>query len=282
MPNFNLDETGPLAAMFAAQAGATFGEGQTVPLPSLSRIREGTALVGRGEGGLSCISCHDFRGEHAVGDIRGPDMVQMHDRIRTDWLKRWLRDPGRYVEGTAMPAFFDGVTVAEREEKISRIVDAISAGTAMPTPDGLGGDGSSYLLQVTDHPVVFRGFVRDSSPRSIAVGLPGLLSYCFDADAGALRFAWAGAFLNANPEAICASWRIPHPLRPMKRGGMKFLGAIPDVFASLSNVKPFRLLQIESALLRLEAARATSNPKSHVSSYEQPAYWHQSGIRPSR
>lgn len=199
MPHFDFGITGPLATMFAAQAGTAFGDGATLPAPSLSRISQGIALIGRGEGGLSCIGCHDFRGEHAVGDMRGPDMMEMHDRIRTDWLKSWLREPSRYVEGTAMPAFFEGVTIADREEKISRIVDALSVGTTMPTPEGLGGDGSSYLLHVTDQPVVFRGFVRKSSPRSIAVGLPGLLSYCFDADACVLRSAWAGAFLSAKP-----------------------------------------------------------------------------------
>ena len=168
MPHFDPDKTGPLAAMFAAQAGAAFGEGATAPSSSLSRIRHGIALIGRGEGGLSCISCRNFRGEHTLGDIRGPGMVEMHDRIRTDWLKRWLRDPSRFVVGTAMPAFFEGATVAEREEKISRIVDALSADVAMPAPEGLGGDGLSYLLQVTDQPVVFRGVVTQVHSRWFA------------------------------------------------------------------------------------------------------------------
>ena len=187
MPQFDRAEVGALPQLFAAQAGAELGEGAKISPPPLARIQQGVALIGRGEGGLSCITCHDFRGEKSTGDIRGPDLVEIYDRARVDWLARWLREPIHVVAGTGMPAFFTGMPIAEREEKISRILAALSAGKSMPAPEGLSEDSRAYLLQVRDEPVVFRGFITECSPRAIAVGLPGMMSYCFDAEACAVR-----------------------------------------------------------------------------------------------
>jgi hypothetical protein len=39
----------------------------------------------------------------------------------------------------------------------------------------------------------------DSHTRSIAVGLPGFQSFCFDAEICALRYAWSGDFLDIAP-----------------------------------------------------------------------------------
>lgn len=55
------------------------------------------------------------------------------------------------------------------------------------------------VLRIQDRPVVQRGFLPDSSPRSIAVGLPGGVSFCFDAAECRLRYAWSGGFLNMKP-----------------------------------------------------------------------------------
>jgi hypothetical protein len=40
-----------------------------------------------------------------------------------------------------------------------------------------------------------------SGPKSIAVGLPGGVSYCFDAEACRIRYAWTGGFLD-----VAAVW----------------------------------------------------------------------------
>jgi hypothetical protein len=80
-----------------------------------------------------------------------------------------------------------------------------------------------YELRVSDRPVLQRGFLPDSSPRSIAVGLPGGLSYCFDAEACRLRYAWSGGFLNMKP-----TWH-ERGAAPPKLSGEKFFIA-PDTF----------------------------------------------------
>lgn len=45
-------------------------------------------------------------------------------------------------------------------------------------------------------PAVYRTFLPDTGPASIAVGLPGGVSYCWDAGQCRLRYAWKGGFVN--------------------------------------------------------------------------------------
>lgn len=186
----------PLVKLFAQQAGAELGEGATVPPPSPAQAAEGLKLLGKGEGGLGCINCHDFAGHRSAGDLRGPDMTEMHARVRTDWLLRWLREPSRLQPGTAMPAFFSDMPAAQAKAKMDAIVHALAAGRSLPLPEGLLDGPQDYRLAVRDEPVVFRTFIADSSTRSIAVGLPGGVSYVFDAEQCRVRYAWSGEFLD--------------------------------------------------------------------------------------
>jgi len=200
MPHFATNQVGSLVQLFAAQAGAAPGDGERVAKStSLELVQHGTKLIGRDEGGLSCINCHDFRGEPSGGEMRGPDMTEMSDRIRDEWLARWLRDPARIQAGTAMPSFFSEMPAREAEPKITAIINALAAGKLMPTPAGLSESAQAYLLLVKDEPIVFRTFIQDSSPRSIAVGFPGLNSFVFDAQLCRLRYAWSGDFLDVKP-----------------------------------------------------------------------------------
>ncbi len=48
-------------------------------------------------------------------------------------------------------------------------------------------------------PFLYRMFVRDSGPASIAVALPGEQNYVWDAGACRLRYAWRGAFIDPSP-----------------------------------------------------------------------------------
>ncbi|MDB6121136.1 MAG: Cytochrome c [Pedosphaera sp.] len=199
MPHFGQHNTASLVNHFAAQAGAEFGEGESIPQPILEQIQNGSKLIGKGQGGLSCIMCHDFRGEKSGGELRGPDMTEMYARIRTDWLRRWLRDPARIQPGTAMPSFFSDMPEAKGEEMINQLTQVLWAGRNMPIPEGLSDEAQAYLLLVKDEPILLRTFMPDSSPRSIAVGLPGNQSYCFDAQTCQLRYAWTGDFLDVKP-----------------------------------------------------------------------------------
>ena len=90
--------------------------------------------------------------------------------------------------------------------------------------DGTNATGASvdYKLRVKDRPLIQRGFLPDSSPRSIAVGLPGGLSYCFDAESCRLRYAWSGGFLDMKP-----TWHGRGAAPPELRGAKFFVA--PDM-----------------------------------------------------
>ena len=57
-----------------------------------------------------------------------------------------------------------------------------------------------YHVLVSDRSRIVRCTMPDSSSRSIAVGLPGGINYCFDAQECYVRYGWFGAFLDAGPD----------------------------------------------------------------------------------
>lgn len=258
----------PLVQLFAQQAGAELGEGASVPPPSPAQAAEGLKLLGKGDGGLACINCHDFAGHRSAGDLRGPDMTEMHARIRTDWLLRWLREPSRLQPGTAMPAFFSDMPAAQAHAKLAALVHALAAGKALSLPEGLLDKPQDYRLLVRDEPIVFRTFIADSSTRSIAVGLPTGVNYVFDAEQCRVRYAWSGEFLDVAPvwtgrgggPAKALGKRFftaptGHPLRignPDAEPQLKFLGyRLVDKFPEFS-------FEVNGVLVRQRVKRATA------------------------
>lgn len=65
--------------------------------------------------------------------------------------------------------------------------------TAHTTHAGAGEPLHPY--EVTP-PYLYRAYMEDASPASIAVNLPGGLSYCWDAATCELRYAWTGDFVD--------------------------------------------------------------------------------------
>lgn len=57
-----------------------------------------------------------------------------------------------------------------------------------------------FHLKVGESPVVQRANIPDTSPRSIAVGLPGGTNYAFDAANGFVPYGWSGGFLDIGPD----------------------------------------------------------------------------------
>lgn len=179
--------------------GETASPHPSAKQPSLLDVHSGVQLLGKGEGGLACLSCHDFKGAKSGGDLRGPDLARVHDRIRPEWIARWLRDPAQISPGTAMPNFFAAFSPKETDDKIRSIIAALSLGEKLPSLEGTLLDHEAYVLRVKDEPILFRSFIADASPQAIAVGLPGLVSYCFDAKESRLLYAWSGNFLDVRP-----------------------------------------------------------------------------------
>ena len=59
---------------------------------------------------VNCFQCHYRLGTPPPADpiAWAPDLVLTKDRLREDWVMRWLEDPGRVYPGTSMPANFAG------------------------------------------------------------------------------------------------------------------------------------------------------------------------------
>ena len=63
---------------------------------------------------------------------------------------------------------------------------------------------AEFKIFISNEPLVLRSSMPDSSPRSIAVGLPGGEAFCFDAANARFRYAWnvsepGAAFLDMRP-----------------------------------------------------------------------------------
>ncbi|MFN3484823.1 MAG: c-type cytochrome [Planctomycetota bacterium] len=202
MPQFSRQELEGLPRALRGAAGL-LPEPPRASRPSLApeQVQYGIRLLGKGQGGLSCIACHDFQGRASLG-TRGPDMVQMYERLRPEWFRRWMRDPGRLQPGTAMPQYFAGVAEPQVQKVIDALWDVLSLGDRMPLPEGFPDPketpAQSVLFQVAvrDEPMVIRAVLPGASASSIAVGFPAGVSICFDAELCRFRYAWTGGFLD--------------------------------------------------------------------------------------
>lgn len=83
------------------------------------------------------------------------------------------------------------------------VAPSLVAGVAQvqktPAPGGVQTTTENTRLLVKDEPIFFRASLQDSSPRSLAVGLPGAQNFCFDTALCRFRYAWAGGFLEVKP-----------------------------------------------------------------------------------
>jgi cytochrome c2 len=213
MPRFPARQLAGLSRALAAFAGRgeePDGEAPAAAAPgaALDRLRErGLALLGRDaeRGGLACVACHDFKEHRAVADERGPQLADTAERLRFDWFRRWMLDPGRIASGTAMPQFFAGERAAEAPDAIAALWAALSLGAAMPEPPGLRDFDAALADEVRPLPlsgaIVQRFILPEASAAAFAIGLPkeGKLppvSACFDAAVCRLAYAWEGGFID--------------------------------------------------------------------------------------
>jgi hypothetical protein len=111
-----------LAAGFAAQHGAAPDAGSTggptapagVAQPGGDLLATGYQLT-RKDGGLDCRQCHAVGRQEPLGDARtriahGINFVQIPQRMREDFYRRFILDPARYEPNTKMPKLSEGQT----------------------------------------------------------------------------------------------------------------------------------------------------------------------------
>jgi cytochrome c2 len=82
-----------------------------------------------GTEGPNCYQCHWFNGTpptNLAPVAWAPDLANVRERLRPDWVREWLMNPAKIYPGTAMPANFDGTqwqevwpgTAAEQVESV--------------------------------------------------------------------------------------------------------------------------------------------------------------------
>ncbi|MCH2149144.1 MAG: PA14 domain-containing protein [Phycisphaerales bacterium] len=197
MPEYG-DTVAGLASSFTS---ADAIEGDEIEPPfSIEAARVGHQLMG--DTGFKCIECHSFN-EHASMGEPGPDLADVHRRIRPGWLRTLLLDPQAINPGTRMPAFlaadhavFPDLLGGDPVRQADAIRSYLALGASMPLPSGVVVDSDDYLLQPVDEPMLVGVFMADISPRTIAVGFPERTHVAWDAQHARLALAWRGDFIN--------------------------------------------------------------------------------------
>ena len=204
MPRYHPQHVGVLAEGFAKSTGLEPGAGEAPPaLTSLQHVN-GRKMLGvlPDQGGMGCIGCHGW-GEHESLGEHGPNLARASERLRYDWFVRWMRDPARIHTGTSMPNYFAGQTPEQARPKLELLWAGLEAPASAGLPPGFEQQqakrGSEALPQPEDEAIVVRWDMPEATPAAIAVGLPGDVSYCFDAGESRLLYAWRGGFVDLGP-----------------------------------------------------------------------------------
>lgn len=115
-------------------------------LPTVTAAPEdaGTGRLLVGVGGCSCISCHQFGRYKSLG-LSVMDVQLMARRLKPDWFRRYLPNPGGLRPGTRMPSFWPegkalitNVFGGDTDRQIAAIWAFLSKGSAAQMPPGLG------------------------------------------------------------------------------------------------------------------------------------------------
>ncbi len=103
MPTFGFSdvEATQLVAMFSALDGATYPyfDNPPYPLSQVERAEAATAFQI-----AECVRCHPQSG--APSPVGAPALLHLSQRLRGDWLLKWLENPAALNPSTTMPSFF--------------------------------------------------------------------------------------------------------------------------------------------------------------------------------
>jgi len=201
MPHYVEAEMRPLAAALAKMDGLAPGDGMAPPAFADALRETGAGLLGTNikKQGMACIGCHDWGANKSLGE-EGPQLQNAAERLRFDWYERWMRNPARILSGTSMPNYFGGMALDRARPRIHSLWAAMELGAKAPVPDGFRVSDLEVTSEakpvVGNTAVVVRWDMPEATPAAIAVGLPGGVSYCFDAGQSKLLYAWRGGFLD--------------------------------------------------------------------------------------
>jgi len=105
MPNFKLhdEEARDISAFLIANSTPLTDDTLTLPVQKSADLGAGASLYGES----FCSSCHAVQnaaGNLVGGDV-GPELTRVGNKVKTEWLEGWLRNPRVYDPPTAMPHY---------------------------------------------------------------------------------------------------------------------------------------------------------------------------------
>lgn len=159
------------------------------------RSEFGRQLLGIGDGGLGCVSCHGLKDRDSLG-VPVIKLTQTVDRLTPEYFKDLLLNPQAVQPGTLMPPLFAGRKKADQE--IEQIWTYLKEVDQFRLPEGLIQMGD-YELKPAKHgkPIVFRTFLEGAGTHAIAVGFPQGVHAAFDAYEIRWTMAWKGKFVDS-------------------------------------------------------------------------------------
>src|SRR5690606_19088859 len=130
-------------------------------------LEAGRTLVGKE--GLSCIACHVFNRQNAMG-IQAMDLTLMTQRLRPEWFHKYLLNPAELRPGTRMPqSFLNGksakadVMDGDADRQIHALWEYLSQGRKAKQPDGLV--APSMEIVVGGEAIIYRNFIGNAGTR---------------------------------------------------------------------------------------------------------------------
>ena len=293
MPSYGTDHAQWLAKALAKASGVNPSETNPSPKnlhPEASHDRLG---VDGAQGGLGCIGCHGWDRFPALGED-GPNLYSAGQRLRYNWFLRWMRNPARILPNASMPAFFSSMDPDKSKTIIDELWNAFLSAPDLPPPAGFqsitASLGSEEMPVPDDKAIVIRWDMPEATPAAIAVGLPGKISYCFDAGESRLRYAWQGGFIDTSSVLFAKKNRETNltetarilgdiffregrfPIRVQDRDlipqrrflGYKIVDTFPEFHYQVDGIDVYeRILPVEHGIVR----------KFRVASVEQPMWF---------
>lgn len=180
---------------------------------------------------IGCVQCHMFRGD-ALPGVVGVDLEGVTQRVRPEWFRKFVLNPGSVKKQTRMPNFFAGGTTQNQsilggdpESQVEAMWKYLDEMAAQPLP------GKIEAVRRTDFEIapkkrarILRTFMPEAGTHAIAVGFPAGAHFAFDAEN--LRFAelWNGRFIDAQ-----GTWfiRFAPPASPQGEAVVKLPAGVP-------------------------------------------------------